>query len=125
MKNAILENAEGLVLCHNHPSGNLRPSVQDDRITRACREACETLQLRMLDHLIIAPQGYYSYLDESVCNGFVHFYDTLNAETYENDACIGGSLCRTGIYLSVLHIFQGISPQPTIRTRWNRSLKKP
>lgn len=65
MKNAILENAEGLVLCHNHPSGNLRPSVQDDQITRACREACETLQLRMLDHLIIAPQGYYSYLDES------------------------------------------------------------
>lgn len=65
MKNAILENAEGIVLCHNHPSGNLRPSPEDDNITRICREACETLQLRMLDHLILGPQGYYSYLDES------------------------------------------------------------
>ena len=65
MKNAILENAEGIVLCHNHPSGNLRPSPQDDDITRICREACEILQLRMLDHLILGPQGYYSYLDKS------------------------------------------------------------
>lgn len=64
MKNAILENAEGLILCHNHPSGNLRPSPQDDGITRVCREACATLEIRMLDHLIISSEGYYSYLDE-------------------------------------------------------------
>lgn len=65
MKNAILENAEGLILCHNHPSGNLRPSVQDDDITRQCRAAADTLQLRLLDHVIISSAGYYSYSDES------------------------------------------------------------
>ncbi len=63
MKNAILENAEGLILCHNHPSGNLKPSVQDDEITRQCRQAAETLQIRMLDHIIISQAGYYSYSD--------------------------------------------------------------
>lgn len=65
MKNAILENAEGLILCHNHPSGNLNPSPQDDQITRQCKQAAETLQLRMLDHVILSPAGCYSYADSS------------------------------------------------------------
>lgn len=64
LKAALLENAEGLVLCHNHPSGNLRPSPQDDSITKACRDACSTMSLRLLDHLILSTQGYYSYSDE-------------------------------------------------------------
>lgn len=65
IKNALLENADGLILCHNHPGGTLMPSPQDDNITRICREACKTLQLRMLDHLILSAKGYYSYLDKS------------------------------------------------------------
>lgn len=61
---AILENAEGVVLCHNHPSGNLVPSSQDDTITRRFREACQAVDLRMLDHVIVTPKGFYSYNDE-------------------------------------------------------------
>ncbi|MDE5870322.1 MAG: hypothetical protein K2H22_00025, partial [Muribaculaceae bacterium] len=64
LKRALLENAEGLVMCHNHPSGNLRPSTQDDNITRKLSEACRTMDLRMLDHVIITVNGYYSYSDE-------------------------------------------------------------
>lgn len=63
IKNALLENAEGLVLCHNHPSGNLRPSAQDDDITRICRDACNMMQLRMLDHVILSNVDSYSYHD--------------------------------------------------------------
>lgn len=64
LKRALLENAEGLVMCHNHPSGNLRPSQQDDNITHKLAEACRTLDLRMLDHVIVTVNGYYSYADE-------------------------------------------------------------
>lgn len=64
IKRALLENAEGIVMCHNHPSGNLRPSLQDDNITRKLSEACKIMDLRMLDHVIVATTGYYSYADE-------------------------------------------------------------
>lgn len=64
LKEALLEQAEGLIMVHNHPSGNCRPSGQDDTITLRCREACRTLDLRLLDHLIITPEKYYSYKDE-------------------------------------------------------------
>ncbi len=64
LKRALLENAEGLVMCHNHPSGNLRPSPQDDNITHKLAEACKTMDIRMLDHVIVTTLGYYSYCDE-------------------------------------------------------------
>ena len=64
IKRALLEGAEGLVMCHNHPSGNLRPSSQDDNITRKLNEACRTMDLRMLDHVILSVDGFYSYCDE-------------------------------------------------------------
>lgn len=66
VKQALLENAAAVVLCHNHPSGNLRPSVQDDRITRSLKEACALLDLKMLDHLIVTASttDYYSYFDQ-------------------------------------------------------------
>lgn len=63
MKNAILENAEGVILCHNHPSGATRPSPQDDNITRKLTEACRFLEIKMLDHVIVTSGGYYSYAD--------------------------------------------------------------
>ena len=47
-----------------HPSGNLRPSPQDDAITRALKEGAAKLDLRLLDHLIITAGGFYSYADE-------------------------------------------------------------
>ena len=64
IKRALLENAEGLAMCHNHPSGNLRPSPQDDQITRKLYAAAQTMDLRMLDHVIITVDGYYSYSGE-------------------------------------------------------------
>ena len=63
IRHAILESAEGMILCHNHPSGNLTPSREDDLITAKCKLACETMEIRMLDHLIISLQGKYSYND--------------------------------------------------------------
>lgn len=65
VKEALLENASAIALCHNHPSGNLNPSPQDDQNTRKCQEACRTMDLRLIDHLIItsANDSFYSYHD--------------------------------------------------------------
>lgn len=64
IKEALLENASSVALCHNHPSGNLRPSPQDDAITKRCADACKLMDINMLDHVIVTPHGYYSYADE-------------------------------------------------------------
>lgn len=63
MREALLRNAEGIILCHNHPSGNTRPSGQDDNITRIMKTAADSLGLRMLDHIIVTQSGFYSYAD--------------------------------------------------------------
>lgn len=60
---ALLEDAEGVILCHNHPSGGLVPSTQDDGITRELKNACKLFNIRMLDHTIVTANGYYSYFD--------------------------------------------------------------
>lgn len=64
LKRALLEEADGIIMCHNHPSGNLMPSPQDDSITHMLFEACRCIQIRMLDHVIVTTRGYYSYRDE-------------------------------------------------------------
>ncbi len=64
MKHLILNNAEGAVLVHNHPSGALKPSGADDQITYSFRDACKYFSIRLLDHVIITSDGYYSYCDE-------------------------------------------------------------
>ncbi|MDE6294792.1 MAG: DNA repair protein RadC [Muribaculaceae bacterium] len=63
LKIALLDDAQSLILCHNHPSGNLRPSPQDDNITRQLASACKQMELRLLDHVIFAHTGFYSYMD--------------------------------------------------------------
>lgn len=68
LKRALLEDAQGIVMCHNHPSGTLRPSPQDDGITRKLLESCKTMDLRFLDHVIITVGGYYSYCEEGRLN---------------------------------------------------------
>ncbi|MBO5748553.1 MAG: DNA repair protein RadC [Muribaculaceae bacterium] len=65
LKEAILENASSLILCHNHPSGNINPSPQDDQITQQCKTACQAMDIRMLDHVIVTANGYYSYNDQN------------------------------------------------------------
>lgn len=63
IKQALLENAEGVILTHNHPSGGTKPSSQDDKITQELKKACEYMKLRMLDHLIVTSNAFYSYHD--------------------------------------------------------------
>lgn len=60
----LVPGIEHLIMVHNHPSGSLRPSPQDDAITRQLKEGCNYLGLRMLDHLIITQDGFFSYADE-------------------------------------------------------------
>ena len=61
---ALLTNAVAMVLGHNHPSGNIRPSKEDDRITNQIAKAGELLNIRVLDHIIFTREGFYSYEDE-------------------------------------------------------------
>ena len=64
MREAILAGSTVLTLCHNHPSGNCRPSDDDDRLTQKIRKACETMRIYMADHLIVTDGCYYSYAEE-------------------------------------------------------------
>lgn len=64
LKRAILDEASSIVLCHNHPSGNLKPSPQDDQITHSLQKAAQLMDLRLMDHVIISAEGYYSYSNE-------------------------------------------------------------
>lgn len=63
MKSAVDKLSSGLIFVHNHPSGNLNPSPADDKLTRQLKSAAELLDIRVLDHIIITPHGYYSYND--------------------------------------------------------------
>ena len=64
LREALLKRATALILCHNHPSGNLRPSAHDDRLTQQVQEAARLLNLNLADHVIFTDSGYYSYADE-------------------------------------------------------------
>ncbi len=63
LKEAVDHLASGLILVHNHPSGNLNPSAEDDRLTNKIREAARLFDISLLDHLIIAGKNYFSYAD--------------------------------------------------------------
>jgi DNA repair protein RadC len=62
---ALKTNASGIIVCHNHPSGNMNPSESDRKITQKIKEAGYLMDIQLLDHLIILPvEGYYSFADE-------------------------------------------------------------
>ena len=63
---AIKANACGIILAHNHPSGNLNPSQADIDLTRRMREGGKLLEVQVLDHVIITCEGYYSFADEGM-----------------------------------------------------------
>ncbi len=63
LKEALLAQAPAIVLVHNHPSGSTRPSVDDDRLTKRVSEAAKTMNIRLLDHVVVADGSYYSYSD--------------------------------------------------------------
>ena len=60
---ALLANASSIIVCHNHPSGNLCPSIQDDQLTKKLVDAGKLLDLKVLDSLIVTKDSYYSYVD--------------------------------------------------------------
>ena len=64
LREALLKRATSLILCHNHPSGTLRPSTHDDHLTRQVQEAAKLFNISLLDHVIFTDNGYYSYADE-------------------------------------------------------------
>lgn len=65
-KAAIISNAVGIILFHNHPSGDPSPSQKDRELTRAVREAGELLEIELLDHIIIGGRGsYYSFMEDN------------------------------------------------------------
>ena len=64
LKYAIEKLASSIILCHNHPSGNKKPSESDVKITNKLKEASIILDIKVLDHIIIADNDYYSFSDE-------------------------------------------------------------
>ncbi len=64
LKEAVLANATILAVCHNHPSGNLRPSKEDDHLTESLQKACRVMRIHFLDHIIVTDGHYYSYHEE-------------------------------------------------------------
>ncbi len=65
-KLALEQNAASIVLCHNHPSGNLKPSDADIKLTKKLKEAGLMLDMPVLDHLIIGDEKYFSFADEGI-----------------------------------------------------------
>jgi DNA repair protein RadC len=63
---ALKSNASGLIVCHNHPSGNLNPSESDTKITQKIKEAGNIMDIQLLDHLIINDEDYYSFADNGL-----------------------------------------------------------
>ena len=61
IREAVLANATMLAICHNHPSGSLRPSPMDNDLTTSIRRACQLMHIKFLDHVIITDGAYYSY----------------------------------------------------------------
>lgn len=66
LKKALEENAVSLILCHNHPSGSLKPSKADEELTRKIKEAAKYFDIRVLDHVIVSEAGYFSFADEGI-----------------------------------------------------------
>lgn len=66
LKNALAHGATNLILCHNHPSGNLKPSRADEELTQKIKIAAQYFDIKVLDHIIVSDEGYYSFADEGL-----------------------------------------------------------
>ncbi len=64
LREALMKRAVSIILCHNHPSGNARPSKEDDKLTSKVRQAGDYMNINLADHLIVCDGHYYSYVDE-------------------------------------------------------------
>jgi DNA repair protein RadC len=66
LKKALEEEAVSLILCHNHPSGSLKPSRADEELTMKIKEASRFFDIKVLDHVIVSSEGYFSFADEGL-----------------------------------------------------------
>jgi DNA repair protein RadC len=66
LKKALEEDATSIVLCHNHPSGNLRPSLADEELTKKIKLAAAYFDIKVTDHIIVSDEGFYSFADEGI-----------------------------------------------------------
>ncbi|MEP7318564.1 MAG: DNA repair protein RadC, partial [Panacibacter sp.] len=66
LKKALAHDAVNLILCHNHPSGSIKPSQADEMITKKIVDAAAFLDIKVLDHIIVSEEGYYSFADEGI-----------------------------------------------------------
>jgi len=66
LKKALEEDAVSIILCHNHPSGSLKPSRADEELTQKIKEAARYFDIKVMDHLIVSDDGYYSFADEGL-----------------------------------------------------------
>ena len=66
LKKALEEDATSIVLCHNHPSGNLQPSKADEDITIKIKAAASYFDITVIDHIIVSEEGFYSFADEGI-----------------------------------------------------------
>ena len=64
LREALLKRASAIVLCHNHPSGNVHPSREDDLLTKHVAQASGCMDIRLVDHIILTDGAFYSYADE-------------------------------------------------------------
>lgn len=63
---ALLANACGIIMVHNHPSGNLKPSDADIRLTRNINDACKIMQIQLVDHIILSEETFFSFRDDGL-----------------------------------------------------------
>lgn len=66
LREAILRRATAIALCHNHPSGNVRPSAEDNRLTEQLSRSAALMNIRFIDHIVLTDGSYYSYADEGL-----------------------------------------------------------
>jgi DNA repair protein RadC len=66
LRKALEEDAVSIILCHNHPSGSLKPSRADEELTLKIKEAARYFDIKVLDHLIVSEDGYFSFADEGI-----------------------------------------------------------
>lgn len=64
IREALMKRATTIALCHNHPSGNIKPSRDDDKLTESLAQACKVMNIRLLDHIVLTDGAYFSYNDE-------------------------------------------------------------
>ena len=66
LREALLQRATQIILIHNHPSGNIRPSKEDRNLTQAVKKSAEAMNIRLTDHVIVADGAFFSFNDEGL-----------------------------------------------------------